>query len=59
MGFLDEFKRLAHLIAECVKGADVRDEVVKFRADYTDMKYCFSDKDLDGAMEQFCKATGL
>ncbi len=55
----DEFKRLAHLIAECVKGVDVRDEVIRFRSDYTEMKYCFSDKELDGAMDKFCTATGL
>ncbi len=55
----EEFKRLAHLIAECVKGVDVKDEVIKFRSGYTEMKYCFSDKELDGAMENFCKATGL
>ncbi len=55
----EEFKKLAHLIAECVKGVEVRDEVILFREGYTDMKYCFSDKELDGAMERFCKATGL
>ena len=55
----EEFKKLAHLIAECVKGVDVRDEVIRFRSEYTEMKYCFSDKDLDGAVENFCKVTGL
>ena len=54
-----EFARLAHLIAECVKGVDVRDEVVKFRSEYTGMKYCFSDQELGGVMEKFRAATGL
>ena len=54
-----EFARLAHLIAECVKGVDVRDEVVKFRSEYTGMKYCFSDQELGGVMENFRAATGL
>jgi aminomethyltransferase len=55
----EEFKRLAHLIAECVKGADVKDEVIRFRSGYTEMKYCFNDKDVDDAMQAFCKATGI
>ena len=54
-----EFARLAHLIAECVKGVDVRDEVVRFRSAYTEMKYCFSDQELGGVMEKFRAATGL
>ncbi|MCI5992539.1 MAG: glycine cleavage system aminomethyltransferase GcvT [Clostridiales bacterium] len=54
-----EFARLAHHIAESVRGVDVKDEVVKFRSAYTEMKYCFSDQELGGVMESFCKATGL
>ena len=55
----DEFKKLAHLIAECVKGANVKEEVIKFRSEYTEMKYCFTESEMDGAYEKFCKATGL
>ena len=55
----EEFARLAHLIAECVRGVDVKEEVVKFRSAYTQMHYCFSDQQLDGVMERFCEATGL
>ena len=42
----EEFAKLAHLIAECVKnGTDVRDEVARFRDEYTEMRYCFTDKE--------------
>ena len=54
-----EFQRLAHLIAECVKGVDVKDEVVKFRRDYTEMKYCFNDEEMREIMGSFAGAIGL
>ena len=56
----EEFAKLAHLIAECVlRDANVKDEVAKFRADYTDMHYCFSDKDTDEILNTFAAATGI
>ena len=54
-----EFQRLAHLIAECVKGVDVKDEVVKFRRDYTEMKYCFNGEEMREIMGSFAGAIGL
>ncbi len=55
----DEFKKLAHLIAECVKGVDVKEEVIKFRADYTEMKYCFNDEQMRDIMGGFRAQIGL
>lgn len=54
-----EFQRLAHLIAECVKGVDVKDEVARFRKDYTEMKYCFNGEEMREIMGSFAGAIGL
>ena len=55
----DEFKKLAHLIAECVKGVDVKEEVIKFRSEYTEMKYCFNDDDMKEIMGGFASTIGF
>ena len=54
-----ECRRLAHLIAECVKGVDVKDEVARFRKDYTEMKYCFNGEEMREIMGSFAGAIGL
>ena len=56
----DEFAKLAHLIAECVLlGADVKEEVSRLRADFTDMRYCFSDAETEAMLQSFAQATGI
>ena len=56
----EEFAKLAHLIAECVKnGTDVRDEVARFRDEYTEMRYCFTDKEFEDLLNVFAKTTGI
>ena len=55
----EEFQKLAHLIADCVKGAEVKDEVAKFRADYTEMRYCFNDEQMREIMGSFAGQIGL
>ena len=55
----EEFKKLAHLIAECVKGVEVKNEVAKFRADYTEMRYCFSDADTENAIQSLTGVLGI
>ena len=55
----EEFQRLAHLIAECVKGVEVKEEVAKFRADYTEMRYCFSDADTEAALQSLTGILGI
>lgn len=55
-----EFDTLAHLIADCVlHGKEVGEEVKKLRAGFTEPRYCFTDKELDGALEQLSKVLGL
>ena len=56
----DEFAKLAHLIAECVLlDADVKEEVSRLRADFTDMRYCFSDAETEAMLQSFAQATGI
>ena len=55
----EEFQRLAHLIAQCVKGEEVKEEVARFRKDYTEMRYCFSDADTENALQQLAGILGL
>ena len=55
----DEFAKLAHLIAECVKGVDVKEEVIKFRSQYTEMKYCFNDEQTRDIMGGFAATIGF
>ena len=56
----EEFARLAHLIAECVlHNADVAEEAARLRADYTEMQYCFSDRETEAALGMFAEATGV
>jgi aminomethyltransferase len=47
----DEFAKAAELIADVVlRGKNVKDEVKAFRSGYAEMKYCFTDDELDGEM---------
>ncbi|MGN0980837.1 MAG: glycine cleavage system aminomethyltransferase GcvT [Candidatus Avoscillospira sp.] len=56
----DEFRTLANLIADCVlHGKEVGEEVKALRANFTEPRYCFTDKELDGALEQLSKDLGL
>ena len=43
----------------CVKGVDVKDEVVRFRSGYTEMRYCFSDAQTREILGGFAGAIGL
>ena len=56
----DEFRTLANLIADCVlHGKEVGEEVKALRANFTEPRYCFTDKELYGALEQLSKVLGL
>ena len=55
-----EFAQLAHLIADCVlRSAGVGEEAARLRAGFTDMKYCFSDREMECALDRFAKETGV
>lgn len=54
------FETLAGLVADVVlRGKDVRDEVKKLRKDYTDMRYCFSDEQVNKALDALLTTEGL
>ena len=56
----EEFSRLAHLIAACVqKNADVKEEVSRLRADYTELRYCFSDDQTQALLNALACETGI
>ncbi len=47
-----DFQELAQLILDVVGAKNVKEEVARFRARFTDMKYSFSGKEFDAAMEK-------
>ena len=56
----DAFAKLAGLIADCVlNNRKVVDEVEKLRSQYTEMHYCFSDAEMEEALNGFAGIIGL
>ncbi|MBQ9534791.1 MAG: glycine cleavage system aminomethyltransferase GcvT [Clostridia bacterium] len=55
-----EFGKLAKLMADCIlRGRDITDDVEKLRADYTEMHYCFDDKQMMAALDGFAEKLGM
>ena len=55
-----EFKKLAAIMADCIlRNKDVKEDVKKFRSDYTTMRYCFNDKEFADALEEFAGKIGF
>lgn len=55
-----EFSKLAELIADCVlRGKDIIEDVEKLRSEYTDMRYCFSDDEVNNVLEGFLGQIGF
>ena len=46
-----EFKKTAALIAACIRGENVKEDVKKFRSEYQTMRYCFDDKTVENALD--------
>ncbi len=56
----EEFDKLAELMAALIlRDEDVSEDVAKLRADYTEMKYCFDDKEFESALEGFIAKVGF
>ena len=53
-----EFQKAAALIAACIRGENVKEDVAKFRADYQTMRYCFDDKTLSDALDHMAAQPG-
>ncbi len=53
-----EFKQTANLIARCIKGEAVKEEVAAFRKSYQTMHYCFDDKTVLAALDHLAGVMG-
>ncbi|MBP3729791.1 MAG: glycine cleavage system aminomethyltransferase GcvT [Lachnospiraceae bacterium] len=53
-----EFKQTANLIARCIKGEAVKEEVAVFRKNYQTMHYCFDDKTVEAALDHLAGVMG-
>ena len=53
-----EFKQTANLIARCIKGEAVKEEVAAFRKNYQTMHYCFDDKTVEAALDHLAGVMG-
>ena len=48
-----EFEQLAELMADVVlRNKNVKEEVIKLRSNYTNMKYCFTDEDMSAGLNK-------
>ena len=55
-----EFDQLAQIMADCIlRGKEVKEDVMKLRAGYTEMKYCFNDDQAAGALSELARKTGI
>ena len=49
----EEFAKLASLMADCIlRGKDIKEDIVKLRSEHLQMRYCFSDAEIDEALEE-------
>lgn len=56
----DDFDKLAQLMADCIlRGEAVKEDIQKLRAAHTEMKYCFTDQEVEDAMEVLAEKIGL
>ena len=56
----DDFDKLAQLMADCIlRGEAVKEDIQKLRAAHTEMKYCFTDQEVEEAMEVLAEKIGL
>ncbi len=56
----EEFAKVAELMADCIlRNRDITEEVEKLRANYTEMKYCFSGEEFNDALEALIGNIGV
>ncbi len=60
-GFGDaEFDRLAGIMADAIlRGKDVREEVKALRSGFTELRYCFNDKETEQALDALSRRAGF
>ena len=55
-----EFEQLANILADCIlRGREVKEDIVRLRAGYQQMHYCFDEEQVREALEGLAKKTGI
>lgn len=55
-----EFEKLAQLMADCIlRGKEVGEDVARLRGGYQEMRYCFTESDVERALNDLAKKTGV
>ena len=55
-----EFDKLAGIMADCIlRKKEVKEDVKNLRKDYTTMRYCFSDAEVEAALDKLAKVIGF
>lgn len=55
-----EFEKLAQLMADCIlRGKEVGEDVARLRGGYQEMRYCFTGSDVERALNDLAKKTGV
>ena len=55
-----EFDQLANILADCIlRGREVKEDIVRLRAGYQQMHYCFDEKQVSEALNGLAKKTGI
>ncbi len=55
-----EFEKLAAIMADCIlRGKEVGEDVKALRREYTTMRYCFSDAEVESALDKLAKIIGF
>jgi aminomethyltransferase len=55
-----EFEQLADLMADAIlKNKNVKEEVKKLRSNFTDLKYCFTDEEIEAGLNKLAHSIHL
>ena len=55
-----EFEKLAAIMADCIlRKKEVKEDVKALRKDYTTMRYCFNDAEVEAALDKLAKVIGF
>ena len=56
----EEFDKLAQIMADCIlRGREVGEDITRLREGYTEMKYCFTEDQVAGTLNELAKKSGI
>ena len=56
----EEFDKLAEMMSDCIlNGKYISEDVSKMRSQYREMRYCFTEKEFENALDSFGKKIGF